>query len=383
MPETEKSLKKVSHSQYRWLRTGEQALSEMLSAIDAATTSIRFEMYIFHESPVASDFREALVDACQRGVKVQVLIDAMGSITLPESFWEPLKVSGGEFRWFNPLAVHRFSVRDHRKILVCDDECAFIGGFNIAPEYEGDGVVSGWRDLGLRVTGPIVRELAETFDEMFAIADFKQGFLSRWRKKPRLPVAVDTGNLLTTSPLRHMNRVKKALRTDLKHASTVRIISAYFLPTWRIRRTLTNIARHGGKVQLILPAKSDVPLMIAASRSLYRRFLQAGVEIYEYQPQVLHAKLIIIDNIVYAGSSNLDTRSLHLNYELMVRTNDPQTVKEAREIFAHDLRHCLRIDYDSWIKSRTFWTRLRQKWAYFVLARLDPNFTRWQLKGLR
>ncbi len=384
MPELQNSLKIFSKAQFRWLLTGQQALSEMLEAIDAAQVSIRLEMYIYHTSEIAEKFRVALVNAAQRGVRVQVMVDALGSISLPNSFWEPLKTNGGDFRWFNPLRVHRFSIRDHRKILVCDDAVAFVGGFNISKEYHGDGVVSGWRDLGIKVCGPLVHEVAAAFDDLFEVADCKHGFFQPRRKADQQRIISSAeGTLLLTSPGRQHNPIKRSLRTDLWSAKSVQIISAYFLPTWRLRRDLMRIARNGGRVQLILPAKSDVTLMQAASRSLYRRLLRAGVEIYEYQPQILHAKLIIIDDVVYAGSANLDTRSLHLNYELLVRLKDQNILAEAREIFNRDLQHCLRIDLSSWRNTRSLWTRLTQRWAYFVLARLDPFLTRWQIKHLR
>jgi cardiolipin synthase len=384
MPELQNSLKKVSTPHFRWLYTGEQALSEMLEAVDAARRSIRLEMYIFNVSEIAEKFRTALVNAAQRGVKVRVLNDALGSITLPNDFWEPLTTSGGEFRLFNPLAVHRLSVRDHRKIMVCDDIVGFVGGFNISKEYHGDGVVSGWRDLGIKICGPLVNDLASAFDDLFNVADCNHGFFQQFQKpKQQRLVRSHDGDLLLTSPGRQYNPIKRSLRTDLQNAKSVLIISAYFLPTWRLRRDLMRVARNGGEVKLILPAKSDVPLMQAASRSLYRRLLNAGVEIYEYQPQILHAKLIIIDGVVYAGSANLDTRSLHLNYELLVRLNEVGLVSEARRIFEKDLKHCLRINPWSWKQTRTLWTRLKQRWAYLLLAKLDPYLTRWQLKHLR
>src|SRR5437868_12101187 len=143
-------------SEFFWLRTGEQAMAEMLAAIQTARHSVRMEMYIFNVSPIAERFREALIGACQRGANVQVLIDAFGSVALPQSFWETFKTSGGKFRWFNPLKLTRLSLRDHRKILVCDDRIGFIGGFNISTEYQGNGVTTGWRDLGLKIHGPMV-----------------------------------------------------------------------------------------------------------------------------------------------------------------------------------------------------------------------------------
>src|SRR5262245_48589840 len=125
---------------YRWLRTGEEALAAMLEAISRASQSIRLETYIFASGPVGEQFRDALIQARARQVAVRVLIDALGSLTLSASFWEPLIKAGGEFRWFNRINLHRIGYRDHRKMLVCDDQIAIVGGFNIAPEYHGDGV---------------------------------------------------------------------------------------------------------------------------------------------------------------------------------------------------------------------------------------------------
>src|ERR1041385_2169109 len=134
-------------SSYRWLRTGEEALAAMLDAIRAAQKQVRLEVYTFAASPLGGQFLDALVQARQRGARVQVMLDAIGSLSLPESFWEPLTCIGGEFRWFNPLKLGRLIYRDHRKLLVCDDGVAVIGGCNIAPEYQGDGVTGGWRDV--------------------------------------------------------------------------------------------------------------------------------------------------------------------------------------------------------------------------------------------
>jgi cardiolipin synthase len=152
----------------------------------------------------------------------------------------------------------------------------------------------------------------------------------------------------------------------------VRIISAYFLPTRRVRRDLMRVARRGGRVQLLLAGKSDVPVSQLAARSLYHRLLKAGVEIYEYQPQILHAKLVLADGITYVGSSNLDIRSLNLNYELMLRSEDKTTAAEAREIFERGLKHCKRIELHQWRKAQGFWSRWKNHWAHFLLARIDP-----------
>jgi cardiolipin synthase len=370
-------------SSFRWLRTGDEAFAAMLAAMDEACREIRLETYIFAASPLGETFRAALIRAAQRGVKVQVLVDAFGSVMLSADFWQPLVAAGGEFRWFNPLSLRRFHFRDHRKLLACDEGSAFVGGFNIAPEYEGDGVSRGWFDLGLELRGPMVRELNAAFDQMFARAAFRHKPLTPLRKSAaRRRVELPDATLLLSGPGRGFNFSKRVPRTDLERARSVQIIAAYFLPTWRLRRALARVAQRGGRVQLILAGQSDVPISQLASRCLYTRLLRAGVEIYEYGPQILHAKLYLIDDVVYAGSANLDIRSLQINYELMVRVTEPATVAEARGIFAEKLALSRRVEPAEWQRSRTFWARLKQDWAYNLLARLDPYLARWRWRKL-
>jgi len=355
----------------------------MIEAIDSARRSVRFEIYIYEPGELGLRFLEALVRAQQRGADVRVLVDALGSINLPMTFWDPLRAAGGHARQFNPLNLHRLTIRDHRKALICDEQVAFIGGFNIAQEYDGDGVTRGWFDVGLKLQGPLVAELAAAFDDMFARSGFRHKRFMRWRKfSAKKTILAPEEQLLLSGPGRGRSPIKRALRRDLARAQTVQIMVAYFLPTWRIRRALTRVARRGGLVRLILAGKSDVLVSQLAGQSLYRRLLKAGVEIYEYQPQILHAKLIIIDDIVYVGSANLDQRSLNINYELMIRFGNREMAEQARAIFANTLRHCRQVTFDQWRKSRTLWQRLKQHWAYVLLVRIDPYIAKRQWKGL-
>jgi cardiolipin synthase len=362
-----------------WLCTGHEVFPAMLAAIDAAQQSICLETYIYAPDSLGEKFRTALIRARQRGVPVRVLYDALGSMSLPNSFWEPLRKAGGEVRQFNPLVLNRFGVRDHRKMLICDERVAFIGGFNIALEYDGDGISSGWRDLGLKLEGPLAGQLKKAFDEMFERADFEHTGLTRLRNyKAKKAVIAPHEQVLLSGPGRGRSPIKHALRRDLARAQNVQIIVAYFLPTWRIRRSILRVAQRGGRVQMILAGKSDVLLSQLAGQSLYRRFLRTGVEIHEYAPQILHAKLIVIDDVVYVGSSNLDQRSLNINYELMVRFENKDMAAEAREVFDSTLKHCRHITLDSWIKSRSLWRRIKQRWAYLLLVRFDPLIARWR-----
>jgi cardiolipin synthase len=367
----------------QWLRTGDEVFPAMLAAIDSARSSVCLEMYIFAPGPLGEQFREALVRAQLRGARVRVLIDAFGSMGLPDHFWEPLRAAGGEARWFNPAALMRFSLRNHRKLLVCDGQVAFVGGFNIAHEYEGDGVRSGWRDLGLKLEGPLAAQLAASFEEMFARAEFRHKLFTRLRRfSMNLSAVWPPEQIFFSEPGRGRNPIKLALYGDLARARDVRIMVAYFLPTRRLRHDLRRIAHRGGRVQLILPGKSDVPLSQLATQSLYRRFLKDGVEIFEYQPQILHAKLILVDDVVYVGSSNLDPRSLRINYEMMIRFQNRDMAEQARGIFAEDLKHCSRIELEEWRKSRTLWQRLKRRVAYLLLVRIDPPLAKRQWRTL-
>ena len=146
-------------AEWIWLRAGREIFPPMLVAINAAQRSVCLEIYIFAAGYPGDAFREALVRARQRGVRVRVLIDALGSMSLPGSFWEPLRAAGGEVRQFDPLSLNRLGIRNHRKLLVCDEQVAFVGGFNIAPEYDGDGVTAGGTTSACKWAGRCRRNL--------------------------------------------------------------------------------------------------------------------------------------------------------------------------------------------------------------------------------
>lgn len=367
------------------MRSGREVFPAMLAAIAAARTSVELETYIFADGKLGQQVLMALLSAAQRGVRVRVLVDAAGSWFLPNVFFNPLRAAGAEVRQFNPLHLWRFGVRDHRKILICDSSVIFVGGFNVADEYDGDGVTSGWCDLGVRLENPgLAQKIAASFDEIFSLADFHRKPLLRLRafKRKRQSPGHSTGEVLLTQPGRGASPFQIAMYRDLDRARDVRIISAYFLPTRRVRRDLMRVIRRGGRVQLLLAGQTDVLVSQMAARSLYHRWLKAGVEIYEYQPQILHAKLVISDDLAYIGSSNLDIRSLNLNYELMLRFDDKTITREARQIFEAALKHSRPIELSAWRKSQTFWQRWKNHWAHFLLARIDPFIALRQFRTL-
>lgn len=356
----------------------------MIQAVRTACHSVDLETYIFTDSEPGRLIRSALTEAAERGVKVRVLIDSFGSLYLTESFWSGLRAAGGALRWFNPLDLRRFNVRDHRKLLVCDGTRAWVGGFNISESLTGDGVSHGWRDLGLELQGFLVPELAKSFQTLFDLADFRHRHLRRLgRPRANRSVATPHGHVIAAGPGRGRHPIRTHLYADLRHAREVRIVSAYFLPPGRLLRALQRVARRGGQVQLILPRLSDVPFLQSASRGLYGRLLRSKIRIAEYQPQVLHTKFILIDRTLYIGSANLDRRSLGINYELLVRLTEPAILEEARAIFQDHLSHSRPVERRAWRKTRTLWERIKSRAACTLFARIDPHLTRYQLKDLQ
>ncbi len=364
----------------RWLATVDEAYAEMERRIATASRSVRLETYLLRADGPATRLRAALLGARDRGVAVQVLLDAFGSEELDPDFLAPLRESGVAIARFNPQRWLRRSFRNHRKLLACDGEHAIVGGFNIAPEYAGDGVTHGWCDTGVYLGGPIVALLEASFDAMWDLAPFTPGALHRFRKVARREIAVAARthapvHLLLAGPGTLGRLLRHRLGADLAQARDVAIASAYFLPARGFRSLLYRAAREG-QVNLLLAGHSDVPLARLAAERLYGRMMARGVRIFEYQPQVLHAKLVLIDGFAYVGSANIDRRSLHINYELLLRLDWPELVDDARHWFAQSLAAAEPLDGDRWMARRGLLRRLVSLLSYWLLARVDPLVAR-------
>ncbi len=356
----------------------------MVEAIQSAISTIRFEMYIFEDSVPGRAMLTELVAAAKRGVDVQVLLDAFGSATLSQAFWDPLVRAGGRFKWFNPLSLRSLGIRNHRKLLVIDDRLSIIGGFNIANEYVGDGVLQGWRDLGIKIHGAIALDLSESFRTLFAVGGLSLLPFARLRKShQRKKINRSHASLLLCAPGRGRGEFERELTIDIDTASHIQIVAAYFLPPPRVRWALRRAAIRGAQVTIILPGKSDVLVSHLASRSYYQGLMRSGIELLEYQPQILHAKLVIADKAVHVGSANLDRRSFRINYELMVRFDSQDIADQARDIFEDMRSQSKKVDPATWRQSRGFLDRLKERWAHFLLATIDPLIARRQLRTLR
>jgi cardiolipin synthase len=364
----------------RWLATIDEAFAQMELHIDAAVQSVRLETYLLREEGPAVPLCAALLRARERGVEVRMLLDAFGTEGVRAGFLAPLRAAGATIMVFNPQRWMRRSFRNHRKLLACDGEHAVLGGFNIAPEYAGDGVAKGWCDTGVYVGGPLVVQLEASFDAMCKLAPFTLHALHRFRWIARHGVAAAAPpdapvQLLLAGPGTRGKLLRHRMGRDLRQARDVAIAAAYFLPSRGLRRLLYQAARHGA-VRLLLAGQSDVPLARLAAEGYYERLLARRVEIFEYQPQILHAKLVIADDVVYVGSANLDRRSLHINYELLLRFEWPELVADARSWFAHTLESAQKLDRPTLRARRGLWRRTLSLLGYYLFARLDPLVAR-------
>jgi len=229
----------------------------------------------------------------------------------------------------------------------------------------------------------LVDELETTFSRMYlagradtrAVVAFARGLRAR-------QIMLDRPMLLTSGPGFDGGNLRKVLYRDFWTARRVAIIAAYFTPPWRLRRALRNTAKRG-IVRLMLPGVSDVPLMRLAAQHLYERLLQHRVEIFEYQPQILHAKLVIVDDVVYVGSSNFDVRSLQLNFDFLLRIPSPVLAEQARRLFAADMAHSRAITLPEWHAAKSFWPRIVRLAAYWLVTRLDPFIAQRKWRALR
>lgn len=364
---------------YDWISTGREFFTRLLRSINEANDSVRLEIYILAPDAIGRAVAAALTLAALRGVGVRVLVDGLGSSTLPPGFWDDLIRAGGMVRWFNASEFRRLPIRDHRKLLVVDDRVASLGGFNIAEEYSGDGVEQGWADVGLSLTGAAVSALARDFDRMWSLTAAGtrwRSLLGRRGTQDAVSIAPEV-QLLPMGPGPFAGAFQRTLKEDWRSAREILLVVAYFLPGRAIRRWLRGAAARGARVRIVVPGRSDVAIARRAARHMYTRFLRSRIEILEYQPQILHAKLYLTERSVFVGSSNLDTRSLHINHELMLRITQSDVVRRGWRLADDIVARSRPVDLESWSRSRTLGDRLKDQFSWWVLSRLDPLATRW------
>jgi cardiolipin synthase len=294
-------------SQLKVLSSGDLTFERMLGAIGRAQRTIHLEVYSFAYDKTGREFIRALTDAAYRSVEVQVLVDAWGTNDAKRVVHE-LRRGGCKAEIYNPMIAGFWGrvQRDHRKLLVVDDEVAFIGGINISDLFRGEG---GWVDLSLEISGAAAYGLA---------SQLRSG--KETSSSPELKIVLSRAGARAVR-----RRYLKAIR-EAKHR--ILLAHSYFLPDRRLLRAIRMAARRGVAVSILLPSRSDVPVTHALTRLYYRGLLKAGVHIHEWGPSLLHAKVAAIDGeMAFIGSFNLDPWSL-VNLEVLAEVHRSDIAKE-------------------------------------------------------
>jgi cardiolipin synthase A/B len=331
------------------LLDGDQNYPRWLQAIDAAQRTIHLEMYIVHNDGIGRRFRDALVARARAGVAVRVLYDWFGALR-PSSFrfWAPLVDAGGDVRVVNVPRFHTlFNVgsRDHRKLLIVDGQVAYIGGLCIGDDWLGDPArqIPAWRDTGVELRGPAVAEAELAFAGAWATwGDGLPPGTVPARESIRAEGDVNV-RVVATSPDR-TTLYRLELAALAAASDRIWLTDAYFMGTPVYLESLSAAARHGVDVRLLVPNNSDIAWVGNLSRTLYRRLLDAGVRIFEWNGPMVHAKTAVADRLfVRVGSTNLNLSSWVGNWELDVVIEDSGIAAQMEEIYDRDLRNATEI----------------------------------------
>ncbi len=346
----------------------------LLEAVRAARHHIHVEFYIFRADRYGLELVEALADAAGRGVEVRLLCDWLGCVGTRESFFEPLKKRGGKFAWFrtvNPLQNRWiFNLRNHRKIQVIDGETAFVGGMNIGREYMGEDPVAGsWRDVQVRMRGQVATTVQRTFaDDWFYATDEKLTD-DVYYPVSALP-ARRVVQVLADGPDNRSDPIQMSIVALLNSARERAWLTAgYFVPNEPLLTAMKLCAQRGVDTRLLISAKTDHPYLVQVGRSYYEELLDYGVQIYEYEKGINHAKVAAFDGRwMMVGSANFDIRSMRLNFELNVLIDDPASATELEAVLRHDYEcESLHIDPETFRKRP--WT---QRWVESLFRPLAP-----------
>ena len=331
----------------RLLVDGAATYDALIEAIGQARHHVHLEYYIYTPDHSGGALRDALIACARRGVKVRLLLDAIGSGKCSRAFLAPLVEAGGEVAWFHPTRFWRFwsrpwlNMRTHRKIAVIDTRIGFTGGINITDD-ENDRLRSdAYRDLHLRLEGDIVRSLQLVFAEDWLYATGQRGFLDDIvQALPPAEAGPISVQALTSGPDGAWEPIHR-LQVNLIHAARERVwlVTPYFVPGEAAMMALTSAALAGLEVRLLVPRLSDSRLVTLAARSYYDDLLAAGVKIHEYGPRMLHTKALLVDDgSAMLGSANFDHRSFRLNFEIALLFQDRGVGAELEALIAGELQ---------------------------------------------
>jgi phosphatidylserine/phosphatidylglycerophosphate/cardiolipin synthase-like enzyme len=324
---------------------------------------------------------QALVQAAERGVRVRCLFDDYGSLAFTLTLRQRLTAAGVELRFYNRLSWRRWVgnfYRDHRKLLLVDQSLAVVGGTGVTDEFwTPNEDVSEWHEVMVGITGPLVLDWQLLFDRQWIANRHRRA----WRPAahfglPRLPRVPSTGEgmgrVAYADARQHRDILQSLIRALNSGHKRIWLATPYFLPTWKVRRSLRRAASRGVDVRLLLTGpRTDHPSVRYAGHRYYPRLLKSGVKIFEYQPCFLHLKMVLIDDWVSIGSCNFDHWNLRFNLEANLEALDPGLTRDVMASFEKDFSLSQEVSLEAW-QRRPLWKRVKQR-AWGWVDRLVVN----------
>ncbi|MCA1562849.1 MAG: phospholipase D-like domain-containing protein [Acidobacteria bacterium] len=352
------------------LTNGDQMFPAMLAAVRSAKRRISFESYIFEAGDIAEQFTSAFEQAARRGVRVQMVIDAVGGSGIDDEQVKRLESAGCRLAKFSTpswYSLEELNYRTHRKILVIDGETAFTGGAGIDDQWKGNAQdKEHWRDTMVQIVGPLARLIEGSFYENFAEAVGE--VTPELDDVPQERDAEGASFTVRSSPTGGSNDLKRLYLFGLASArQTVEITTPYFVTDESSRWALEDAVTRGVKIRMVVEGDiTDAMPVKYASRKHYERLMELGIEIHEYQPTMMHTKVMVVDGIwSMFGSANFDNRSLELNDELNVAVTSRDLAGRFLQDFDQDLRASRRLTLETWRK-RSLLEKTREKfWSLF------------------
>ena len=327
----------------------------ILDAFRSAQRSVNVEAYVFQKSEIARQYVEILTERARAGVQVNLNLDAIGSLGAPDKFFAPLLQAGGRVVRYNRLTWYhlmKMDNRTHRELVIVDGNHAFIGGAGVADQwFTGAGGKPRWRDTMIHVEGEAVANLQATFMENWLQAADELLVGNAYFPDIQCPDPTTALVINSTPTAGGSTRARILMQLLVASAkSTIALTTPYFLPDKTLRRELCRAVERGVKLQILVPGmKSDHMVTRSTSRGAYGELLKAGAEVYEYQPSMIHAKILIIDDLwAVVGSTNFDNRSFGINDEVNLAVRDPIVARRLASDFTNDLCESQRITMEDW-----------------------------------
>nr|WP_051115861.1 MULTISPECIES: phospholipase D-like domain-containing protein [unclassified Streptomyces] len=347
------------------LRNGDEIFPAMLGAIRSARHTIDMMTFVYWRGQIARDFAAALADRSRAGVRVRLLLDGFGAKEIEQRLLDLMDDAGVQVAWFRKpawLSPFKQNHRCHRKALVVDEHTAFTGGVGIAEEWCGDARGPGeWRDTHVRVRGPAVDGIAAAFAQNWAECH-DELFDDRDRFTEHDQIGTSVVQVVRGSASIGWQDMQTLIRVVLASAEErFRLATAYFAPDAYFVDLLCRTARRGVCVEILLPGPhTDQRACQLAGQQHYTRLLQAGVHIRQYQPTMMHAKIITVDSVAaLIGSTNFNRRSMDHDEEVMLAVLDEEFTAELDRDYERDLLRSVAIDLDRW-KRRAVLQRLKE-----------------------